>query len=206
MTAPRALDGLPCLECARPLLFDEANGWVVCATAQCVAMGMEMPLWRAARRRDAADPNPAGWPRPLLGGLPVPWITVVAAGRAWFRHLHGDRLRDCQTGWLCQVCGELLPELAWVVVTEEGHVVTPAGMHQRCRVLATSRCPHLQAAGRRLRDVEVTRERIISGGRPWAQVRSPVSWQDWTLLGDKLTLSTVNAHMVIHSPAARGCG
>jgi len=91
------LDGLPCNECDRPLLLDEPNGWVVCGTPWCAAMGMEMPLWRAAPRRTIAgqDPNPAGLPRPSHHGLPVPWVIVVAAGRPWFRHLHGGRLLTC---------------------------------------------------------------------------------------------------------------
>ena len=178
----RPLDDLPCRECGRPLLFDEPNGWVVCGSVQCAAAGMEMPLWRVAQHETVPgrDPNPVDVARPVHRGLPVPWVTVVAAGRPWFRHLHGERLLTCQTRWWCQFCGLPLPARAWLVVTGDGRVVTPAGMHKSCLDIAAQACPHLWGNAD-LRHIEATPDMILSGGLSLPNVRRPVVWQNWTL-------------------------
>lgn len=178
----RVLVGLRCPDCGRHLLLDEPNGWVVCANGWCSAMGLEVPLWRAAHRQHHGgdDPNPAGWPRPVHRGLPIPWVTVIAVGQPWFRHLHGERLLRCQTAWLCQMCGLELPPRAWVVTAADRHVVTPAALHRRCLDLAAAACPYLrERAGHR--DAEVTQEMILADGRPLLQTGHPLQRQVWTL-------------------------
>lgn len=174
---------LPCAECHRPLMFDDANGTVACVTSWCSAAGMDRSLWQAIHELGTADPNPAGWPRPKHHGLPIPWVTVTYAGHVSFRHLHGARLRRCQTDWLCQVCGLQLPPQAWVVTTPDTTVITPAGMHQHCRDLAAASCPHLQHTTT-LRTMQVDQTKNLSAGRPLPDVPNPPWWQPWTITPD----------------------
>ena len=110
--------------------------------------------------------NPPGWPRPVHDSLPVPWITRVdPEGPAWSRvDLH--RLLRCQQEWLCQVCGEALPERAWVVLDQGGVVNSDAALHRRCLALATAHCPWLETPPERFRIVEVSRADIDAGGEP----------------------------------------
>jgi hypothetical protein len=131
-------------------------------------------------RRPGPEPG-AGLPRPSHHSLPVPWVIVVAAGQPWFRHLHGARLLTCQAGWLCQICGQPLPQTAWLVVTADGRAVTPAGAHRPCLELAATACPYLRSNPTN-RYVEVTPAMISSDGRPLPEVPNPVVWQNWTLI------------------------
>ncbi|MFI6324327.1 hypothetical protein ACIBG8_42860 [Nonomuraea sp. NPDC050556] len=106
-----------------------------------------MPPSEVWRRQDAAeqatglDPCPAGWPRPRLYGLPLPWITPVLDGVPYWTQIHGRRLLRCQQQWLCQVCGLVLSPCALVIT--DGELVTDAGLHHRCALLSLTVCEGL---------------------------------------------------------------
>jgi hypothetical protein len=77
-------------------------------------------VWRLqdeAEQVTGVDACPAGWPRPQQDGLPLPWITPVLDGVAYWAQIHGGRLLACQREWLCQVCGLGLPVQYWSWLT-----------------------------------------------------------------------------------------
>ncbi|MFF5097764.1 MULTISPECIES: hypothetical protein [Actinosynnema] len=133
---------------------------------------MSLSVWSVHRRlvaagRDAPAPG-AGWPRPLYDGLPHTYLTPVAAGRAWWRHVDALRLEQCQTQWLCQVCGLRLEHQAWLLVDAGGLVLMSSALHRRCVDLSMARCPALSIEQPTER--QVVREQILVNGRPWPLV------------------------------------
>lgn len=91
-------------------------------------------------------PNPAGLPRPVVGGLPFPWVTPMADGKPLFREIERVKAELCRRLWGCQVCGNDLDSTAWVALKEpaEGSaVVSSAAIHPACLRLAVQYCPVL---------------------------------------------------------------
>lgn len=101
-----------------------------------------------------------GWPRPIIGGYPVPWVAIPDnLGRT-----DGERFIATKTDLLCQVCGEAHGKHDEVVVfvgtglqTKSGEKIDPtkagdilirclddAILHERCARLAAGRCPALK--------------------------------------------------------------
>ncbi|MER6514561.1 hypothetical protein ABT158_47650 [Nonomuraea sp. NPDC001636] len=135
-------------------------------------------VWRrqdAAMHASGVDACPAGWPRPRVHGLP--WITPVLDGVVYWTQIHGGRLLRCQQAHLCQVCGERLPERMLVLADLDGELVTDAGVHHRCALLALTVCeglsPHLLLAEMTLADVR-------HEGRPLPDPL-PDRWLRWDL-------------------------
>jgi hypothetical protein len=106
----------------------------------------------------------AGWPRPIIDGFPIPWVSPVEnLGKT-----DPDRILETKERSLCQVCGEPFSdsEDELVVVFVDGgpksqkplgsvdlekvlcRAMDDAVMHLRCAKLAAGRCPCL----RRLRE------------------------------------------------------
>ncbi len=159
-----------CRECRGALgLVSEREEWFECTNPQCSAAGLPVALWRAqragARRGDDVPAPGAGWPRPVLDGLPHPWLTPVSDGKPWWRLLDDARQARAQDGWLCQVCGEPLPTAALVVLNDD-RVVSDTALHPRCLTVAREVCPHLTRAGTRYAVVEVTRGDLLADGDP----------------------------------------
>ncbi|MFC8042630.1 hypothetical protein [Nocardia sp. NPDC057353] len=109
-----------------------------------------------------------GLPRRRIEGLPVPWITPVWWGAADWKCVDTDRLRRCQAEWLCQVCGDPLPERAWVIVEAGDWVLGDAALHETCLRIARRWCPHLDGLG--CPRVEVDRAGILAGGRRLSEI------------------------------------
>ncbi len=176
----------PCPECAHGLVWDDlAEGeLLVCVNVQCFGTGMPVPIWRAQQHREDLGLDrrlsPAGWPRPILDGRPVPYAVPVTAGHPWWRLTHGARLLLCQNDWRCQVCGLSLEPAAWVLVDSRGAVQTDAAMHSRCLRLATATCPHLLGAAPAVRSAQVQRTDIRGDGRPLRDVRA-LTRELWTV-------------------------
>ncbi|MDT8913475.1 hypothetical protein [Amycolatopsis sp. PS_44_ISF1] len=174
-----------CLDCGVGLYWvDLAHGeLLICANAQCVGAGIEVPVWRAQQHREALGldrpVSDAGWPRPVLEGRPVPYVTPVTAGHPWWRLTHGPRLLHCQNDWCCQVCGQGLEASGWVVVDPRGMVQTDAAMHERCLRLATAACPHLLAVAAQ-RAAQVRRADIHGDGRPLRD-SGALTREQWTV-------------------------
>lgn len=108
----------------------------------------------------------AGWPRPRVGGLPVPWVAPVTN----LGSVNEGRRNAGVGGGICQVCGEGFPSGAlafmftyppadWVgplqpgehmpCVTSEGGTdryiaLDGAVMHYRCAKLTRTMCPHIR--------------------------------------------------------------
>ncbi|MCM6774519.1 hypothetical protein NDR87_13720 [Nocardia sp. CDC159] len=73
----------------------------------------------------------------------MPWVTRVSAeGPTWAR-IDAARLLRCQAEWICQVCGELLPRRAWVILTPDSYILGDAAMHATCLTIAHRWCPYL---------------------------------------------------------------
>lgn len=137
-------------------------------------------VWRhqdAAMQASGVDACPAGWPRPRVHGLPLPWITPVLDGVVYWTQIHGGRLLRCQQDHLCQVCGERLPERMLVLADLDGELVTDAGMHRRCALLSLTVCEGLSP---RLLLAEVTPADLRHKGRP---LPDPLAdrWLRWDL-------------------------
>lgn len=100
----------------------------------------------------------AGWPRPILGGLPIPWVSPVEN----LGTTNGDRILATKADLLCQVCGDQLDsDGESVVFVHRGRksnrpyrdtdltetlcrAMDDAVMHPRCAQLAAGRCPRLR--------------------------------------------------------------
>ncbi len=156
---------VPCPECRNPLDLDESGSRFYCTTDWCAAFGMETPVWRALEAADLAAPTPAGLPRPIQHGLPVPWVAPRAAGKVWWRALDARRLAKAQNHWLCQGCGLPLDKEAWVLATPEGQVLQ-AALHASCKDMAREFCPHLSSDATRATPRLITRDRLCTDGRP----------------------------------------
>ncbi|MGP4104845.1 hypothetical protein [Nonomuraea sp. KM90] len=133
-------------------------------------------VWRLqdeAERATGIDACPVGWPRPQHVGLPLPWVTPVLDGVAYWAQIHGGRLLACQRGWPCQVGGLGLPVQALVLADTDGELVTDAGLHRRCALLALTVCEGLSL---HLLLAQVTRVGLRHKGQPLA------GWQRWQLV------------------------
>lgn len=176
----------PCPSCGDGLYWDDlAHGeLLVCANSQCFTVGTPVPIWLAQQHReDRGMDEPVsgpGWPRPVLDGRPVPFLTPVTAGHPWWTLTHGPRLLKCQNDWCCQVCGERLNPQAWVLVDAFGAMDSDAALHERCLRLAVAACPHLVAEASGLEAVRVHRGRIHGDGKP---LSDGGAWtrQQWTV-------------------------
>lgn len=82
--------------------------------------------------------------------------------------LHAQRLAQAHNQWRCQMCGEQLPERAWVLAAPSGAVLQ-AALHQECLDLAQKFCPHLSGGATRATARQITRGQLTAGGRPLPQ-------------------------------------
>lgn len=94
-----------------------------------------------------------GWPRPIIGGWPIPWVTPAEN----LKQTDPDRMTEVVDYALCQVCGLGHNPMSFVyffVNLEVGPIpddledkvvqtMDNAVMHERCMKLATGRCPAL---------------------------------------------------------------
>ena len=142
--APPGIPAYRCNECRATMILNLVDGEAVCNTSWCAALAMPIKLWRAERQRTGdllAGGTAAGWPRPVLQGRPVPWITPAIGGHVWWRDILPARIQACQQHWACQVCGLPLNTTAYALVTASGRLASDAAMHQRCVQLAQKVCP-----------------------------------------------------------------
>ncbi len=101
----------------------------------------------------------AGWPRPVINGLPIPWVSPINN----LASMSAARAAACASGAICAVCGGDYQdgEAAYVLVRSEGlapdlsttniRAMDNGVLHQRCLKLALKRCPEL----RRLRQASL---------------------------------------------------
>ncbi|MER5548383.1 hypothetical protein ABT072_39485 [Streptomyces sp. NPDC002589] len=90
--------------------------------------------------------NPAGLPRPVVGGLPFPWVTPMGDGQPLFREIERVKAELCRRLWGCQVCGNDLGTTAWLALQEPqdgSAVVSSAAIHAECLRIAVDYCPVL---------------------------------------------------------------
>jgi len=98
-----------------------------------------------------APPIPARCARrPLLGGLVVPYISLVAEGRTHLGGTHGKRVAECVAHYLCQICGQRLDPppylfLATQSMIDEGFSSEPA-LHPECAAYSVAACPMVAGA------------------------------------------------------------
>lgn len=90
--------------------------------------------------------------RPVLGGLVVPYISLVAEGRTHLGGTHGIRVAECVANYLCQIDGQPLGDppylfLATQTMIDEGFSGEPA-LHPECAAYSVKACP--MVAGRML--------------------------------------------------------
>lgn len=96
-----------------------------------------------------------GWPRPIVGGWPIPWVSPVEE----LKRTHPDRMNEVVDRAICQVCGEThYPDdyVYFFVNLENGpepddwtdkvvEEMDQGILHERCMKLATGRCPALRS-------------------------------------------------------------
>ena len=111
---------------------------------------------------------PAGWPRPVVDGLPLPWITQVWPEEPRWRAIDRTRVLACQLGWLCQHCGLALEPVAYIVLVTGRMVLSNAALHRRCLTAAASLCPHL-AGSDDYETTQVSRSDIHAADKPLPQ-------------------------------------
>lgn len=171
-----------CPDCAEQLEYDTTNAVFACGNGQCAFLGMERPVWSVLEEAGMLLAPITGLPRPTRQGLPVPWVTPWSAARVWWRAMDSRLLARAHNEWRCQVCGDLLPEQAWVLATPSG-VVLQAALHQECRDLAQASCPHLSGTATRSSACLVTRAQLTSDGRSLSQAppSDPYFLQQWVL-------------------------
>lgn len=83
--------------------------------------------------------------RPLVGGLVVPYISLVADGRAHLGGTRGSQVADCIANYKCQICSERLVDrpilfLATQTMIDEGFTGEPA-LHPECAAYSIKACP-----------------------------------------------------------------
>jgi hypothetical protein len=88
--------------------------------------------------------------RPVVGGLVVPYISLVADGRTRLGGTRGIRVAECVVRGLCQICGQPLTDrpilfLATQTMIDEGFSSEPA-LHPECAAYSVKACP--MVAGR----------------------------------------------------------
>jgi hypothetical protein len=114
---------------------------------------------------------PRGLPRPCFDGYPVPFIAHVPllSGRPNFREVNAERRAECQTEWLCQVCGLPLESSAYVVVRgssgAELEILDGAALHRGCVELARNSCPFLRRVADTLPVISVRQDDVLCDGK-----------------------------------------
>lgn len=99
---------------------------------------------------EAEDLTPAGWPRPVVDGWPIPWVSPAHA----LATMDIPRLRRAASGKICAVCGldHQPTDAAYIVVSGPkpphdvetlAQAMDNAVMHLRCLKLAVGKCPTL---------------------------------------------------------------
>jgi hypothetical protein len=95
----------------------------------------------------------AGWPRPIVDGHPVPWVSPSDE----LAKMDSARATACASGAICAVCGGDYDdnENAYVLVNSKdkpkdistvGVLAMDNGiLHKRCAQLALARCPKLRS-------------------------------------------------------------
>ena len=99
----------------------------------------------------------AGWPRPLVDGLPQPWIAPIGE----FSQKDEHRQRRTAKGRICQVCGEKLTGRVFLCANVDDpndhypvgsrlphgvgvHAMDHGLLHRHCLRLALRVCPELK--------------------------------------------------------------
>ena len=114
-----------------------------------------------------------GWPRPIIGGWPIPWVTPAEN----LKQTDPDRMTEVVDYALCQVCGLGHNPMSFVyffVNLEVGPIpdsledkmvqaMDNAVLHERCMKLATGRCPAL-------RDL-IERSKLVMYRSRWKNVK-----------------------------------
>ena len=103
---------------------------------------------------DTAELTERGWPRPIIGGWPIAWVTPPDA----LSKTNPDRHGEVIVKKLCQVCGEGHGpnDIAYVLVKDKplpdadiswawAQAMDDGVLHERCLRLAVGRCPKLKA-------------------------------------------------------------
>ncbi|GAA3570922.1 hypothetical protein [Streptomyces osmaniensis] len=122
--------------------------------------------------------NPAGLPRPVVAGLPFPWITPMGDGGPLFREVERVKAELCRRLWGCQVCGHDLDTTAWAALErpEDGSpVITSAAIHGACLRLAAQHCPVLGDAANGYAFTEVVRDDIATAADENGHARAPTA-------------------------------
>lgn len=95
----------------------------------------------------------AGWPRPIVNGFPVPWVSPSDK----LAEMDTARAAACASGAICAVCGGDYgdDEPAYVLVQSAEKPLAVAEvdvqamdngiLHKRCLQLALARCPKLRS-------------------------------------------------------------
>lgn len=122
--------------------------------------------------------NPAGLPRPVVAGLPFPWVTPMGDSGPLFREVERVKAELCRRLWGCQVCGHDLAPTAWVALErpEDGSpVITSAAIHHACLRLAVQHCPVLGDAAKGYAFTEVFEDDIVAAADGAGHERAPAA-------------------------------
>lgn len=121
-----------------------------------------------------------GWPRPVVGGLPIPWVSPSDD----LATMNGARAIACSSGAVCAVCGEGYEEdeTAYAFVKEKSlpddlgvgaiRAMDNGILHQRCARLALAVCPKLKS---------LVREGMLQIVKTAGNIATPMSVEDGEL-------------------------
>lgn len=92
----------------------------------------------------------AGWPRPIVNGWPIPWVSPSDN----LSEMDPEREAICASGKICAVCGEPNGAKSFILIRADAvpenlsdvhaHAMDNGVMHRKCLLLALARCPELQ--------------------------------------------------------------
>jgi len=103
---------------------------------------------------DISSLTDPGWPRPIIGGYPISWVSPASD----LSKTNSARHTQVLTEKICQVCGEghEFEDTVYLVINDEQSVageditdkwamaVDDGILHERCLRLAAGRCPRLK--------------------------------------------------------------
>lgn len=110
---------------------------------------LSRPLQIRLTAEKATAMTDAGWPRPIVGGWPIPWVSPADN----LSTMDSEREAICSAGKICAVCGEANGATAYILIRAKNQPADLSSvraqamdngvLHRKCLMLALKHCPEL---------------------------------------------------------------